>query len=149
MKALTLHQPFASAILLGYKKIETRSWKTNYRGMLAIHAAKGFPKYARIFTKREQKNDRLPQSIEKLSFGAIIGFVSIFDMQRVEDVRFNISKIERTYGDYSNGRWAWILRTIIPIEPISCRGYQRLWTIPDDILDRIATVPGMNYKDSL
>lgn len=40
MKALTLHQPWASLIALGVKTIETRSWSTKYRGPLAIHAGK-------------------------------------------------------------------------------------------------------------
>ena len=40
MKAITIFQPWASLIALGVKTIETRSWKTNYRGPLAIHAAK-------------------------------------------------------------------------------------------------------------
>lgn len=38
MKALSLHQPYASAVAMGVKRIETRSWRTNYRGPLAIHA---------------------------------------------------------------------------------------------------------------
>ena len=38
MRALTLHQPWASLIANGVKTIETRSWSTNYRGPLAIHA---------------------------------------------------------------------------------------------------------------
>jgi hypothetical protein len=40
MKAVSLWQPFASLIYTGAKKIETRSWPTNYRGPLAIHAAR-------------------------------------------------------------------------------------------------------------
>jgi hypothetical protein len=38
MKALTLHQPWATAVAEGIKTIETRSWSTSYRGPLAIHA---------------------------------------------------------------------------------------------------------------
>jgi hypothetical protein len=38
VKALTLHQPWATAIAEGIKTIETRSWATDYRGPLAIHA---------------------------------------------------------------------------------------------------------------
>lgn len=38
MRALTLHQPWASLVALGVKTIETRSWSTKYRGPLAIHA---------------------------------------------------------------------------------------------------------------
>lgn len=44
MKTLTLTQPWASLVALGQKNIETRSWRTSYRGPLAIHAAKGMSK---------------------------------------------------------------------------------------------------------
>ncbi len=47
MKTLTLTQPWAQLIAIGAKRIETRSWGTKYRGPIAIHAAKGFPKWAR------------------------------------------------------------------------------------------------------
>ncbi len=47
MKAITLTQPWASLVALGEKQIETRSWQTSYRGPIAIHAAKGFPKWAK------------------------------------------------------------------------------------------------------
>lgn len=43
MKALSLHQPWASLIAMGVKTIETRSWSTSHRGLLAIHAAKKRP----------------------------------------------------------------------------------------------------------
>lgn len=39
MKAITIWQPWASLIACGAKKFETRSWKTDYRGLIAIHAA--------------------------------------------------------------------------------------------------------------
>ena len=51
MKALTLTQPWATLVAIGAKRIETRSWRTSYRGPLAIHAAKGFPKWAREFAQ--------------------------------------------------------------------------------------------------
>src|ERR1051325_5993743 len=41
MKALTLTQPWATLIAIGAKRIETRSWSTDYHGQIAIHAAKG------------------------------------------------------------------------------------------------------------
>lgn len=40
MKALTIHQPWASLIAYGFKRFETRGWRTNYRGLVAIHAGK-------------------------------------------------------------------------------------------------------------
>lgn len=38
MRALTIHGPWAWAIAAGHKTVENRSWTTNYRGTLAIHA---------------------------------------------------------------------------------------------------------------
>ena len=38
MKVLTIKEPWATLIIEGYKKYEFRSWKTNYRGKILIHA---------------------------------------------------------------------------------------------------------------
>lgn len=40
MKAITILQPWAALIACGAKKIETRSWYTDHRGQIAIHAGK-------------------------------------------------------------------------------------------------------------
>ncbi len=112
MKALSLTQPWATAIMLGIKKIETRPWKTSYRGRIAIHAAKGFPKYAKEFASVEYTLGRIPT---RLPFGCIIGFATISDIKRVEEVKLEVSAIERLYGDYSDGRFAWILTDVTPL----------------------------------
>ncbi|MEU0468957.1 ASCH domain-containing protein [Amycolatopsis sp. NPDC006131] len=39
MKAITVRQPWAWAIAKGYKPIENRTWSTDHRGLIAIHAA--------------------------------------------------------------------------------------------------------------
>lgn len=39
MRCLTLWQPWASLIAVGAKRFETRSWGTDWRGSLAIHAS--------------------------------------------------------------------------------------------------------------
>jgi hypothetical protein len=38
--ALSLKQPWAALVVLGYKTIEVRTWTTSYRGALLIHAAR-------------------------------------------------------------------------------------------------------------
>ena len=40
MKAITVWQPWAQLLAEGKKHDETRSWRTNYRGEILIHAAK-------------------------------------------------------------------------------------------------------------
>lgn len=44
MKIITLKQPWASLVAYGIKKYEFRTWKTNYRGKLLIHAGAGIDK---------------------------------------------------------------------------------------------------------
>lgn len=41
MKVLSIKEPFATLIKDGVKRYETRSWKTNYRGEIYIHASIG------------------------------------------------------------------------------------------------------------
>lgn len=60
MKILTLKQPWATLVAEGYKKYEFRTWKTNYRGEILIHAGKGIDKEG---MKRVSKlNLEYPQS---------------------------------------------------------------------------------------
>lgn len=39
MKTITVKQPWASLIVEGIKDIENRTWKTNFRGRVLVHAA--------------------------------------------------------------------------------------------------------------
>ena len=40
MKLISLWEPWATLLATGQKRIETRSWSTDYRGPVAIHAFK-------------------------------------------------------------------------------------------------------------
>ena len=44
MKVLTSKQPWATLVAEGIKKYEFRTWKTNYRGRVLIHAGAGIDK---------------------------------------------------------------------------------------------------------
>lgn len=43
MKALSLWQPWAQLVVMGWKPWETRTWSTTHRGAPVIHAAKRAP----------------------------------------------------------------------------------------------------------
>jgi activating signal cointegrator 1 len=139
MKALSLTQPWASAIMLGYKKIETRSWYTKYRGLIAIHAAKGFPKHARDFLSNEQTWHHKERPFQyPIPRGVILGVAVITDVLNTEYLEYNISDIELLYGDYSPYRWGWLLEDIrILPEPIPCKGALGLWNVPEDVAIKI------------
>ena len=133
-KALTLTQPWATLVVLGEKLWETRSWRTKYRGPLAIHAAKSFPRSAK---RMAETNAYYVTTLGKypirwMPLGAIIGTVELVEIERVEGVidAGRISVKEYAFGDYSPGRWAWQLANpVILDEPRPWRGALGLWSI--------------------
>jgi hypothetical protein len=69
MKALTLHQPWATLIALGAKQYETRSWGTDYRGPLAIHAGKNteaLEEMAAYYRRERELGEPLSETCRRL-----------------------------------------------------------------------------------
>ena len=128
MKALTLTQPWAWLICAGRKHYETRSWRTHYRGTLAIHAAATLKPAARIYA-RERRID-----LAALPLGAVVATAQLVDCIATDEVRRRLSARERDAGDYGLGRWAWELDDIhvLPV-PIPARGSLGLWDWVDAI----------------
>jgi hypothetical protein len=140
MKIISLTQPWATLVVTGQKRWETRSWLTHYRGVIAIHAASGFPKAARALCRRSPFFDCLPvDAPHGLPLGAIIGFARIvrcvptFNLNHDPDFAGLIGERERAFGDYTDGRFAWELKHAGGIEPIPCRGWQRIWNAPPEV----------------
>ena len=132
MKAISIWQPYATAIAVGTKKIETRSWKTSYTGPIAIHAAKKWTDVERFFAANEQLSGRLPTN---LPLGVVVATANLIGCRLAEDVINQIGDIERMYGDYTAGRYAWFLTDVIALaSPVPWRGSQRLFEIPDELL---------------
>ncbi len=128
MKALSLWQPWASAIQLNLKTWETRSWATPYRGDLAIHAAKVFGPDEREFWQEEYALGRLPQHPP---LGCVLCVVTLVDCLTTEKARELISCDEMRWGDYCEGRYAWKLENVrVLVEPVPCRGMQGFWDWP-------------------
>jgi activating signal cointegrator 1 len=142
MKALSLTQPWAQLMVIGVKEYDTRSWSTRYRGRLAIHAAKGFPKDARDFRKNEAACDLANSGFALgIPFGAIIGEATLVDVWTTEEIvgwwnKHNrsggtfdyIVRRELLYGNYGGGRFAWRFSDPkIYRKPIPAKGSLGLW----------------------
>jgi activating signal cointegrator 1 len=140
MKALTLTQPWATLVAIGAKRIETRSWRTPYRGSMAIHAAKGFPKWAQDTCKEFAFAAELGP--DPLPLGAVIAtcrLISCIPTRELQENRiievdylagcadFVMDDAERQFGDYSPGRWAWLLADVQQCKPITAKGALSLW----------------------
>lgn len=155
MKALTLTQPYATLVAQGQKRFETRSWRTDYRGPLAIHAAKTFPLAARAVCYREDFATTLTDSgkprlaaideaARTLPLGVIVAAANLTVCHRVEDVRNSLGgkhdgRLERAFGDYSDGRYAFRLDDVVQLpQPIEAKGALGLWDVPPDLVDELA-----------
>jgi hypothetical protein len=131
MKTLSLLQPWASLVVMGVKKIETRSWSTAYRGDLLIHASMG--KSGGIFSEEPPFTKYIPD-FRQLPFGYIIGKVILEDVCPMEALFLSGGKIneltfeERAFGDYGSGRFAWLLSNPVQFtNPVRTRGHLHLW----------------------
>ena len=131
MRVISLLQPWATLVVVGAKKIETRSWRTKYRGELLIHASLG---KAGALLAQQPPFTKYISSFEDLPFGAIIGKVVLEDVLPVE--QFNLSDTainkltleEKAFGDYSHGRYGWILSDAVQFaKPIPFKGALMLW----------------------
>lgn len=145
MKALTLTQPWATLVAIGAKHIETRSWSTNYRGALAIHAAKGWKRedmeFALDYPCRGELIKAKVETLADLPRGAVVAIAQLTDVKRICDTLSNrlmpwdlysgvVEEPERAFGDYSDGRFAWLLEDVRPLpEPIYASGALGLWEV--------------------
>lgn len=122
MKVLTIKQPWASLIVEGYKEYEFRSWKTNYRGKILIHAGKSLDK-SRLgdFEEYDLNYD----------FGAIIGEAELVDCILIDDNfdRKLHDKNKLVYGNHTRvGIYAWKLENVKKYEKIEyVKGKLGLW----------------------
>lgn len=131
MKVLTVQEPYATFIMQGMKKIETRSWKTKYRGEIYIHAGK-----SKNFLKKINNNKvlKLLESID-LNYGNIICKAELIDCVYMTKDFIDKVKNENNYeyilGEYAVGRYAWILQNVQEIDQkIQAKGKLNIWTYP-------------------
>lgn len=123
MKCLTVHQPYASLIVAGVKRVENRTWTTRHRGPLLIHAGRSYDPDAPLPPDCPDVRD--------LPYGAIIGRVTLLDC---------VPLAEAPPGPHTHGPFCWLLGDAVqfdePIygppdaqrQPTALKGQVGLWT---------------------
>ena len=149
MKAISLWQPWASAIAIEAKRIETRSWPTSYRGPLAIHAAKRCigAEQAHLQSLATFRAALWPLDYgwggPPLPLGCIVAVCRLVDCRPVEsftaqeigvnrywpDRKCPFTWSERDMGDYTPGRFGWVLADIRRTQEVPYRGAQGLFDL--------------------
>lgn len=132
MKVITIKQPFASLIAAGIKEYEFRTWKTNYRGEILIHAGKGVDKKA--MEKFKCYNLEYPS-------GCIIAKANITDCIKIDAQARKMlnAKNKLVYANIvKHTEWegyGFKLENVKKINPIEINGKLSLWDY--------------NYKDNI
>jgi len=146
MKAISLLQPWATLMVIGAKRVETRSWNTKYRGPLLIHASMGLSKECRQLCQEDPFNQFIT-NVDDLPRGAIIGMANLKGTGPTERFKslgttelIHIPNIvqELAFGDYRPNRYGWYCEDAVQFKtPIPCKGALSLWDFPDDQLPAI------------
>ena len=151
MKAISLWTLWAMLIAYGHKKIETRSWKApDYLigQRIAIHATKATPKWTLSLLRKFA--DLLGIKYEGSwlyylaagvgPFGKVVATAKLKACFPIIELcgskwavyptgkRIKIEGNELEFGDYTPGRYAWILEDVQPLPvPVAAKGMQGLW----------------------
>jgi len=123
MKALSLKQPWAWAVLHTDKDVENRSWYCGYRGPLVIHGSKNWDQKGYEFLV--YRMDVWVPEKERHVFGALQGIVEMVDC------------VDRCDSRWFFGDWGFVFEDPREFKrPIPWRGQQMLFDVPDSIIKR-------------
>jgi hypothetical protein len=164
--ALTVHQPWAHLIAHGPKLVENRTWAPNpaeltpgdflaihagktparrirddaWRGALAHAHARGFLEDVPLLAEL----DRLPDGDGRFRFAAkrryldtAVPYGAIVAVAQV--VRFVELPIQLPADQHRwwTGPVGWLLRDVVPIEPVDCSGKEGLWRLGPELLELV------------
>lgn len=160
MKAISLHQPWASLIMCGAKRVETRSWRPPEALIgqrIAIHAAKRIDDCV----LDHPFSDYIADPVRDAPQGVVLGSVVIegaWHMDHPADAKMIAHEYHRldvprkgapvwdeeatahelAFGDFTVGRWAWGLAEVRQLDkPLPLRGRQRVFDIGAEIAERM------------
>lgn len=129
MKALFWKQPYANLMLHG--KIETRTWNTNYRGLVLICASK-IPYTTSIVNIISDMNIYEMLKNEKIELGSAIAVGNLVDcrLMKPEDEK-------QCFVKYSPNLYCHVYEDVKAIEPFKLKGQVGWMNIDDEILNKI------------
>jgi len=108
-KAISVNQPWAWAIVHGYKPVENRNWPTQFRGEVLIHAGKKFDDEGYEFLKKMLPTANIPKK-EDFFRGGIVGIAYITDC------------VKEMESEWFFGEWGFVLADARPCHPKICKG---------------------------
>lgn len=132
VRALSLWQPWAHIVASGDKRVENRSWEPPpwlIGQRFAIHAAKRWDSTGAL--RIAELWDQPCPRFDDVEFGAVIATVRLVMVATTpEQVMAHASEDQAIWFF---GPYGWVLEDARPVKPVLCRGFQGLWTLPNDL----------------
>ena len=137
MRAISLWQPWAEAIKVGRKWIETRHWRPPHYVLgqrIAIHAAKRPIQVGERKAFGSSPDWVWLRDIDELDYGGIVATAFLKESKPTE---YFVNLAEQTdasqypYGNFSPGRFGWVLLDIRPTQFVAVKGRQGFFNVPD------------------
>eukprot|EP00397_Hematodinium_sp_SG-2012_P014498 GEMP01014740.1.p1 GENE.GEMP01014740.1~~GEMP01014740.1.p1 ORF type:complete len:738 (+),score=182.95 GEMP01014740.1:50-2263(+) len=139
-RVLSLHQPWASLIIHGFKRAEGRSWKTPYRGRLWIHAAAKPPdqetlaqlehKYETIYRQAGLEIPKLPSETNGYPTSCLLGCVDFTQCWTQEEYTDVLDRNPQMPREESDCEYVFFIhnprRCVVPI-PMN--GDHKIWSL--------------------
>ncbi len=137
-KALSLKQPYAWLIANGYLLVDDRTWGTQYRGPVLIHASKGL--YEVYYDYLKLHTDIPLPDKDKLEYGGVVGIANLVLCCRPGELPNDISRQQRAhFGGVHQEYFGFLFEQAQPLALMPCRGKLGIFEI--DIDELLATSP--------
>lgn len=138
MDAISVKQPYAWLMATGLKRMQPITWKSELRGVLALHASTGFPESLKRLCTEHKDISGVMCGIkpEQLTRGAIIAVLFITDCVTVESLISGgmtpyMSHREYAFGNYRAGRHVLLIEAVRQLnEPVVTDGKKGIWQVP-------------------
>lgn len=121
MKALSIRQPYAWLIVNGIKDVENRTWRTDYRGPVLIHAGKTYPKGEHADDLECFHRQGFPEDRESM-LGGIVGMATITGCVTSSTSKWWIGPVGFTLAD------------VRPCHLVPCRGALGFFDVPPEVV---------------
>ena len=133
LKALSLKQPFAWLIANGYLQVDDRSWGTQYRGPILIHASKGL--YEDYYQHIKLHTDIPIPDRAQLDYGGVVGIARLVLCCKPGELPANMSREQRShFGGVNAEYYGFLFAQARPLPLIPCAGKLGIFEIDVDAL---------------
>jgi hypothetical protein len=128
-------QPYAWLFAHGYLTIDDRLWPTSHRGLLAIHASKGFHESYYDFVL-EHMGWPMPAP-DAFDHGGVVGIARLVDcLAPTAPQGTPLKRLDMRRAHFgASGHHGFVLEEARPIEFLSFRGNRGLFDVPDSLLE--------------